>query len=180
MTDKKTRLKEILLEKAIKFGDFTLASGQKSTYYINCKMATLDSEGLYHIAELMLDKLEGVQCDAVGGLTLGADPIVGAMTALAHKRGRKLLGFLVRKEAKDHGTKSQVEGPLGEGMKIAIIEDVATTGGSAAKAIEAALAFNCDIKKILVIVDRRQGAEEKFRAMNIEFDPIFRKEELGL
>jgi orotate phosphoribosyltransferase len=180
MSDKKARLKEILLEKAIKFGDFTLASGKKSNYYINCKMATLDSEGLYHIAELMLDKLDGVECDAVGGLTLGADPIVGAITALAHRRGRQLKGFIVRKEAKDHGTKSLVEGPLAEGMKVAIIEDVATTGGSAAKAIEAAQAFNCPIVKILVIVDRRQGAEEKFRAMNIDFDPLFRKEELGL
>jgi orotate phosphoribosyltransferase len=180
MTNQQARLKEILLEKAIKFGDFTLASGKKSNYYINCKMATLDSEGLYHIAELMLDKLDGLECDAVGGLTLGADPIVGAMTALAHKRGRKLLGFLVRKEAKDHGTKSMVEGPLADGMKVAIIEDVATTGGSAGKAIEAALAFNCQIVKILVIVDRRQGAEEKFREMKIDFDPIFRKEDLGL
>src|SRR5512143_4068747 len=114
MTDKKARLKEILLEKAIKFGDFTLASGKKSSYYINGKMATLDSEGLYLIAEIMLDKLAGFECDAVGGLALGADPIVGAVTALAHKRGRKMIGFIVRKEAKDHGTKSQVEGPLQE------------------------------------------------------------------
>jgi len=180
MNGSKSRLREILLEKAIKFGDFTLASGQKSNYYINCKMATLDSEGLYHIAELMLDKLDGIECDAVGGLTIGADPIVGARVALAHKRGRKLVGFLVRKEAKDHGTKNLIEGPLGEGMKVAIIEDVATTGGSAGKAIDAARALHCEIVKILVIVDRRQGAEEKFRAMNIPFDPIFRKEELGL
>jgi orotate phosphoribosyltransferase len=180
MDGRKDRLREILLEKAIKFGDFTLASGQKSNYYINCKMATLDAEGLYLIAELMLDKLDDVACDAVGGLTLGADPIIGAMTALAHKRGRKLSGFIVRKEAKDHGTRSQVEGPLVDGMKVAIIEDVATTGGSAEKAIEAALAFNCEITKVLVIVDRRQGAEEKFRSLNIRFDPIFRKEELGL
>lgn len=180
MSDGKKRLSEILLEKAIKFGDFTLASGQKSSYYINCKMATLDSEGLYLISELMLDKLDGIDCDAVGGLTLGADPIVGAMTALAHKRGRKLTGFIVRKEAKDHGTRGQVEGPLQPGMKVAIIEDVATTGGSAGKAIEAAQGMNCEIKKILVIVDRRQGAEEKFSGMGIDFDPIFRKEELGL
>ena len=170
----------LIKEHSFAVGDFTLASGKKSNYYINCKMATLDSEGLYHIAELMLNKLDGIECDAIGGLTLGADPIVGAMTALAHKRGRKLLGFIVRKEAKDHGTKSMVEGPLGEGMKVAIIEDVATTGGSASKAIEAALAFNCDIVKILVIVDRRQGAEEKFREMKIAFDPVFRKEDLGL
>jgi orotate phosphoribosyltransferase len=180
MSDKKSRLKEILLEKAIKFGDFTLASGQKSSYYINCKMATLDSEGLYLIAEMMLDKLDGVECDAVGGLTLGADPIVGAMTALAHCRQRKLLGFIVRKESKDHGTKSLIEGPLAQGMKVAIIEDVSTTGASASKAIDAAKAFGCEIVKVLVIVDRRQGAGEKFAAMNILFDPIFRKEELGL
>jgi orotate phosphoribosyltransferase len=180
MNDNKARLKEILLEKAIKFGDFTLASGKKSNYYINCKMATLDSEGLFIISELMLDKLEGIECDAIGGLTLGADPIIGAMTALAHRRGRKLSGFIVRKEAKDHGTRSQVEGPLGDGMKVAIIEDVATTGGSASKAIDAAGAFGCEIVKVLVIVDRRQGAEEHFRVLNIPFDPIFRKEELGL
>jgi len=180
MADTKFRLKEILLEKAIKFGDFTLASGQKSNYYINCKMATLDSEGLYLISELMLDKLVNIECDAVGGLTLGADPIVGAMTALAHKRGRKLVGFIVRKEAKDHGTKNQIEGPLVPEMKVAIIEDVATTGGSAVKAIEAAQSMGCQIVKILVIVDRRQGAGEKFQNMGIDFDPIFRKEELGL
>jgi orotate phosphoribosyltransferase len=180
MNDGKKRLSEILLEKAIKFGDFTLASGQKSSYYINCKMATLDSEGLYLIAELMLDKLDGVPLDAIGGLTLGADPIIGAMTALAHKRGRKLTGFIVRKEAKDHGTRGQVEGLLVSGMKVAIVEDVATTGGSAGKAIEAASAMGCEIVTILAIVDRRQGAEEKFRQMGIKFDPIFRKEELGL
>ncbi len=180
MFDRYERLRAILLEKAIKFGDFTLASGQKSKYYINSKMASLDSEGLYLIAELMLDKLEGIECDAVGGLTLGADPIVGAIIALAHRRGKLLKGFIVRKESKDHGTKSLIEGPLAEGAKVAIVEDVATTGGSALKAIEAAKALNCEIVKVLVIVDRRQGAEEKFQEINIQFDPIFRKEELGL
>jgi orotate phosphoribosyltransferase len=180
MNDKKARLREILLEKAIKFGDFTLASGQKSSYYINGKMATLDSEGLYLIAQIMLDKLEGIECDAVGGLTLGADPIVGAMTALAHERGRRLSGFIVRKEAKDHGTKSRIEGPLANGSRVAIIEDVSTTGASAAKAIEAAQAMGCQVVKVLVVVDRRQGASERFQQMNILFDPIFRKEELGL
>ncbi len=180
MNDKKTRLKEILLEKAVKFGDFTLASGKKSNYYINGKMATLDSEGLYLTAEFMLDKLDGIDCDAVGGLTLGADPIIGAVTALAHQRGRKMIGFIVRKETKDHGTRSLVEGPLQEGMKVAIIEDVSTTGGSATKAINAAREFGCEIVKILVLVDRRQGAEDKFREMGLAFDPIFRKEELGL
>ena len=111
MNEKKDSLKKLLLKKAVKFGDFTLVSGQKSNYYINCKMPTLDGEGLHLIADLMLDKLEGKSCDAVGGLTLGADPIVGAMIALADMRNRKLGGFIVRKEAKGHGTQNQIEGP---------------------------------------------------------------------
>ena len=130
MGDKRERLKEILLEKAIKFGDFTLASGQKSTYYINGKMATLDSEGLNLTAEIFLDMIDGIECDAVGGPTLGADPIIGAVVALAHNRGRKLSGLIVRKETKDHGTQKLIEGPVAEGMKVVVVEDVTTTGGS--------------------------------------------------
>lgn len=178
--DKKSRLKEILLEKAVKFGDFTLASGQKSTYYINGKLATLDSEGLNLMAEIMLDMLEDIDIDAVGGPTLGADPMIGAVIALAHNRGRKLTGFIVRKESKDHGTKSLLEGPIAKGMKAVIIEDVATTGGSATKAIEAARAAGCEIVKVMVIVDRDQGAREHFQKLNITYEAIFSKGELGL
>ncbi|MEE8417852.1 MAG: orotate phosphoribosyltransferase [candidate division Zixibacteria bacterium] len=180
MSEKKNRLKEILLEKAVKFGDFTLASGQKSTYYINGKLATLDSEGLNLMAEIMLDMLEDTEIDAIGGPTLGADPMIGAVIALAHNRGRKLTGFIVRKESKDHGTKSLVEGPVAKGMKVVIIEDVATTGGSATKAIEAARAAGCEIVKVMVIVDRGQGATEHFQKMKIPYEAIFSKEELGL
>ncbi len=180
MKDKKSRLKEKLFEKAVRFGDFTLASGLKSTYYINGKMATLDSEGLNMISEVMLDMLENTECDAVGGPTLGADPMVGGIIALAHNRGRKLTGFIVRKESKDHGTKNLIEGPLEPGMKTIVIEDVATTGGSAKKAIDAVRAFGCDVVGVLVIVDRDQGAKELLNEMGIPFEPIFTKAELGL
>lgn len=180
VSEKKNRLKEILLEKAVKFGNFTLASGQKSTYYINGKLATLDSEGLNLMAEIMLDMLEGIEIDAIGGPTLGADPMIGAVIALAHNRGRKLTGFIVRKESKDHGTKSLIEGPVAKGMKAVIIEDVATTGGSATKAIEAARTAGCEIVKVMVIVDRGQGAREHFQKLNIPYEAIFSKEELGL
>jgi len=180
MSDKKAKLKEKLFEKAIKFGDFTLASGQKSTYYINGKMATLDSEGLNLISEVMLDMIEGLECDAVGGPTLGADPMIGGMIALAHNRGRKLTGFIVRKEAKGHGTQKLIEGPLESGMKTVIIEDVATTGGSANKAIEAVKAFGCEVVKVFVIVDREQGATEFFEKINMPFEAIFTKTELNL
>ena len=178
--DRKENLKKKLFERAIKFGDFTLASGKKSTYYINGKMATLDSEGASLTAEIMLDMLEDTECDAVGGPTLGADPMIGAIIALAHNRGRKLKGFIVRKEPKDHGTKKLIEGPLDKGEKVVIVEDVATTGGSAIKAIEAVRAFGCEVVKVMVIVDRGQGAVENFRKLNIPFEAIFNKEELGL
>jgi orotate phosphoribosyltransferase len=180
VSDKKNRLKEILLEKAVKFGDFTLASGQKSTYYINGKLATLDSEGLNLMAEIMLDMLEDTDIDAVGGPTLGADPMIGAVIALGHSRGRRLTGFIVRKETKDHGTKSLIEGPIAKGMKAVIIEDVATTGGSAMKAIKAAGDAGCEIVKVMVIVDRGQGAIENFQKLNIPYEAIFSKEEMGL
>jgi len=180
MTDKKARLKEILLAKAIKFGDFTLASGQKSTYYINGKMATLDSEGLNLIAEILLDMIEGTDCDAIGGPTLGADPIIGAVVALAHARGRKLSGLIVRKETKDHGTGKLIEGPIEEGMKVVVVEDVITTGGSPGRAVEAFRAAGCQVIKVMTIVDRQQGAAEKLSGMNVPYEPIFTKKDLGL
>jgi len=180
MSDKKKRLKEILLEKAIKFGDFTLASGQKSTYYINAKMATLDSEGLNLTAEIFLDMIDDTDCDAVGGMTLGADPVIGAMIALGHNRGRRLSGLIIRKETKDHGTMKLIEGPAVKGMKVVVVEDVSTTGGSASKAIDAIRAAGCQVVKVMTIVDREQGAREHFAAMNMPFESIFSKKDLGL
>ncbi len=178
--NKKEKLKTKLFERAIKFGEFTLASGIKSSYYINGKMATLDSEALNHIAEIMLDMIEDTDCGAVGGPTLGADPIIGAVIALAHNRGRKLKGFIVRNQTKDHGTKSLIEGPLDKGDKAVIVEDVATTGGSAIKAIDAVKSFGCEVIKVIVIVDREQGAAENMAKLNIPFEAIFSKAELGL
>lgn len=180
VTEKKKRLREIILEKAVKLGDFTLASGRKSSYYINGKLATLDSEGLELTADIMLDMVAETDCQAVGGPTLGADPMIGAIIALAHVRGRKLTGFIVRKQTKNHGTASRIEGPIDKGMKAIIVEDVATTGGSAMRAIEAAKAAGCEIVKVMVIVDRDEGAKEFFAEKGIPYEFIFSKEELGL
>jgi len=174
------RLKELFLAKAVKFGDFTLSSGQKSNYYINGKYLALDSEGLALMAQIILDKIDGRRVEAVGGLTLGADPIIGAVIAFAHLRGIALDGFIVRKEPKGHGTRSLIEGPLKDGARVAIIEDVTTTGTSALKAVEAVRPLGCEVVKIISLVDRRQGAAEKFAGFGYEFDPIFTKEELGL
>lgn len=111
---------------------------------------------------------------------IGADPIVGAILTLADQRGLKLDGFLVRKEPKGHGTRSQVEGPVKDGARVVIIEDVSTTGGSAKKAIDALKELNCEIVKVITLVDRQQGAAENFAKWGYRFKSIFTKEELGL
>jgi len=178
--DKKDRLKKLVLEKAVKRGDFTLTSGQKSNYYINGKLIALTSDGLALMAEFFLDEIEKENADAVGGMVIGADPIVGAILALADQRGLKLDGFLVRKEPKGHGTRSQVEGPVKDGARVVIIEDVSTTGGSAKKAIDALKELNCEIVKVITLVDRQQGAAENFAKWGYRFKSIFTKEELGL
>ncbi len=178
--DKRERLKHLILEKAVKRGDFTLASGQKSTYYINGKLVALDSEGLALMAEFFLAEIEQDDIEAIGGMVIGADPIVGAILTTAHNKGIKLDGFLVRKEPKGHGTRSQIEGPVKEGAKVAIIEDVSTTGGSSKKAIDALKGLGCDIVKVITLVDRQQGAAENFARWGYEFSSVFTKEELGL
>lgn len=178
--DKRERLKNLILEKAVKRGEFVLASGQKSNYYINGKLIALDSEGLALMAEFFLAEIEGENIEAVGGMVIGADPIVGAILTLADQKGMKLDGFLVRKEPKGHGTRSQIEGPVKEGARVAIIEDVSTTGGSSKKAIDALKGLGCEIVKVITLVDRQQGAAENFAEWGYKFSSIFTKEELGL
>jgi len=178
--DKKENLKKLILDKAVKKGEFVLASGQKSNYYINGKLLSLSSDGLALMAEYFLDLIKDENIDAVGGMTIGADPIVGAILTLADQKGIKLDGFLVRKEPKGHGTRSQVEGPVKDGAKVIIIEDVTTTGGSSLKAIEALKPLGCEIVKVITLVDRQQGAVDNFKKWGYRFSSIFTKEELGL
>ena len=123
-------LLELLKTKSLQKGDFTLVSGQKSTYYINGKLSTLDARGAYLTARIFLAMLADDVPDAVGGLTLGADPIVGAILSMAGMEDLALKGFIVRKAAKGHGTQPLIEGPLAEGDRAVIIEDVVTTGGN--------------------------------------------------
>jgi orotate phosphoribosyltransferase len=138
----KNRLLQLVRERAYKDGiDIVLASGKRSTFYINGKKVSLHPEGLWLIAKLLLEKLKGYPgITAVGGLTIGADPLASAVAALSFETGQNLKAFLVRKEAKGHGTASLIEGDLDKGEKVAILEDTVTTGGSAKKAIDAVLA----------------------------------------
>jgi len=176
----KSELERILLNKSFQLGEFILSSGKKSDYYIDCRTATLDPNGLYLIANLFLDYLESqnLELEAVGGLTLGADPIIGGMVALSQTRKKPLQGFIVRKEVKSHGTTKLIEGNLEPGWRIAIVEDVITTGGSALKAIEAGKQAGAMVKIVLAVVDREEGGKEEIAKLGIPIFSLFTASEL--
>ena len=165
----KEELKGLLRETgAVKTGDFTLSSGQKSNFYIDCRKVTLHAQGAKLIGRIVLSKIKGLKIDAVGGLTMGADPIIGAVITLGD-----IPGFIVRKKAKEHGTKQRIEGILQPGWNVLIVEDVATTGGSALEAIQAAEEAGAKVVKVISVVDREEGAREALAKYN--FDPILKK-----
>src|SRR5215469_1009633 len=168
------RLIALLKRDAMREGTFTLASGRTSHYYIDGRKVTLSSEGAALIGAGVLDRLaDHPEVQAVGGLTLGADPIVGATLAVAAMSGRgRLRGFLVRKEAKTHGTGSRIEGPLEPGSTVAIVDDVATTGGSAFQAVDAVVALGCKVALVMAVLDRLEGAADAFAARDIPFHPL--------
>lgn len=177
----RVRLRELLLEHALQFGEFTLASGQTSSYYIDGKQITLMGEGLYCLARVILDELEGVDVDAVGGLTIGADPIAAAVSALSVCHGRTMDAFLVRKERKERGTQQRVEGPLSGGARVVILEDVITTGASSLAAIQAVEEERgVEVVQVIAMVDRLQGGREALSAAGYEFTALFTVEDLGV
>src|SRR5262245_42206029 len=138
--DERERLRSLLKAHSLMFGDFTLASGKKSSYYFDSKKTTLLPEGAYLTARQVLGLIRerDVQADAIGGLTLGADPIVCPVAALSHVEGPAMRAFIVRKDAKEHGTGRRIEGDLAPGSRVVVVDDVVTTAGSTLKAIEAA------------------------------------------
>jgi len=177
-----TRLVELLQRDALRTGTFTLASGRTSHYYVDGRKVTLSAEGAPLIAEAVLDILLGYPgIRAVGGLTMGADPIVGATLALASHHGRSnLRGFLVRKQAKGHGTGNLVEGPIEAGSLVAIVDDVATTGGSSLQAVDAVEAMGCTVGVIIVVLDRLEGAAAAFEARGLDFRALATIRDLGV
>jgi orotate phosphoribosyltransferase len=174
------RLIELFRQHALKFGDFTLASGRKSTYYLDGRLITLHGEGLWLIAEGVLDSLAEFDFAAVGGMSIGADPIVGGVLTVAAERGRPLLGFLVRKETKEHGTKRMVEGHVQPGSKVVIVDDVITTGGSSLQAIDRASEIGCRVVCAVGVCDRLQGGAEAFAARGIPFRSLLTIRDFGI
>jgi len=178
MNNERERLRSLLLEHSLMFGDFTLTSGKKSRYYFDSKKTTLLAEGAYLTAREVLRTLRdrGVRAQAIGGMTLGADPIVGAVTALSFTEGPPLRGFIVRREAKEHGTGRRVEGNVEPGSRVVVVDDVVTTGGSTIAAIEAADEAGLEVVAVVCLVDREEGGSEKLSRW--PFYPIFVRSEI--
>lgn len=162
-------------------GSFVLSSGRSSNYFLDMKPTMLDPEGSSLLAELVLDKLQGVDVQYIGGIAIGAVPLVSQVAMLSHMTDRPMPGFFVRKAVKDHGTQKLVDGLKKEdlqGKRVAILEDVTTTGESAMRAIKAAQDAGAKIELVLAIVDREEGAAEFFERQGIAFKWLFRASEL--
>ena len=172
------RLRTLLRSESLMFGDFTLASGRKSRYYFDSKRTTLLAEGAYLSALAMLEELRSrsIAADAIGGMTLGADPIVCPAAALSHIEGAPLRAFIVRKEAKGHGTEGQIEGNLPPASRVVVVDDVVTTGGSTLRAIEAVEAAGHEVAAVLCLVDREEGGAELLSRW--PFFPVFKRNEI--
>ncbi len=176
----KQALKTLIREKALRFGDFTLASGKKAKYYLDGKQVTLDSEGARLVGEGILELLGNELPVAVGGMAIGADPITAAVITIAGVRGVPLKGILVRKQAKDHGTQKFVEGPGQPGDDVVVVEDVVTTGGSALAAIARIEAAGLKVKRVIVIIDRMEGGAQAFAERGYPFSSLFTIEDFGI
>ncbi len=165
----KQALMRLVRERALKFGDFTLASGKRASYYLDGKQVTLDAAGARLIAEGILELLGDPLPKAVGGMAIGADPITAAVVTMAGVQGLPLKGFLVRKESKGHGTNRFVEGPVVPGDEVVIVEDVVTTGGSSLQAIERVLEFGLKVRKVIAIIDRLEGGAKRLPSAGIRW-----------
>lgn len=175
----KKRLIEILKEKSLQTNvQRVLTSGRTSTYYIDAKMTTLDPEGASLVGQLILDILKPFDIDAIGGYTLGADPIVSVVAALSAKTDRPLPAFIVRKEPKKHGERKMIEGPFQEGWKVAVVDDIVTTAGSTLKACKAVEDEGGKVEVALTLVDRLEGGRQNLEKSGYTFLSLFTRDDL--
>jgi orotate phosphoribosyltransferase len=184
MTYSKSALIDVIRQHALRFGDFTLASGKKASYYLDCRQVTLHPDGLPQIAagilEAMHHQFGSNFPDCVGGMAIGADPITAGVVLLAGQQQTPLRGFMVRKEAKQHGMGRLVEGPVAAGMKCIIVEDVVTSGGSALQAVDAVRAFGMEVMGVMAVVDRLEGGRAAFEAAGITLTTLLTIRDFGI
>jgi orotate phosphoribosyltransferase len=177
-SDRRARLRDIIAQRSVLTGgDFKLASGGQSNVFFDMKMTLLTPDGLGLVADLILDALEGEDVEAIGGLVLGACPIVDAVCLKSGERGRPIAAFYVRKEPKHHGTDKLIEGPLAKGARVVVVEDVTTKGNSALKAAEAARKEGAEVARVVTIVDRLEGARDNLKSHGLELTALFTRDD---
>ena len=172
---------DLLLDKSLKVADepiFELASGKKSNLYIDCRKTTKNARGAYLIGNIIYDKISKLDVDAIGGLTMGADPVADAVAYTSVLKGKLINSFSVRKKAKEHGLKRVIEGDVKNGDRVVIVDDVATTGQSTIEAIENARAGGLHVVKVIILVDRQEGGRENILKHNVDFEAILTKQDL--
>jgi orotate phosphoribosyltransferase len=177
----KHRLAEIILERSFQYRDnppFTLASGKTSNYYFNCKPTTMDPEGMYLIGNILFEMLSDADVSAAGGLTLGADPIANALSLISYQKKKPIKSFVVRKDAKNHGTKSGIEGNITPGERVVVIDDVITTGGSTITAVEIAREAGLKVDRVIALVDREEGGRENIEKYVDRVDAVLTRSEI--
>lgn len=173
LTQERQLLLDLFCQLAYKEGDFVLSSGQRSSYYINGKQVTLHPQGALAIGRLLLSQLP-IDTEAVAGLTLGADPIVTAVSVVSALENRSIPALIIRKEAKGHGTMAYIEGPnLPAGANVVVLEDVVTTGQSAMKAVERLREAGYSVERVIALVDRQQGGAELYESAELKFQALF-------
>ena len=180
MKELKAKLAKLLLKLSYREGDFTLTSGKKSEYYFDCKQTALHPEGGFLIGRLFFDMLKEYELEGVGGMTLGADPLITGVTVVSHVEGRPMPGFIIRKESKGHGTDQYLEGLANfkEGDRVVLLEDVCTTGGTLITAAERVRDAGLEIVGVLAVLDREEGGREKLKEAGMELNSIFTRQEL--
>ncbi|MBN9157036.1 MULTISPECIES: orotate phosphoribosyltransferase [unclassified Microbacterium] len=171
----------LITDEAVFHGDFTLASGKKATYYVDMRRLTLDHRAAPAIGRIVLDLMQGLEgIAAVGGLTLGADPIANAVMHESVRAGSPVDAFVVRKEPKDHGRGRQIEGADVAGKRVVVVEDTSTTGGSPLKAVEVLRAAGAEPVAVISIVDRKTGAQAAVEAAGLQWLAAIDLDDLGL
>lgn len=181
--DAATRLRELILKLAVAHGSFTLSSGQQASYYVDMRPLTLHHEASPLVGQLVLRMLQaaGVEFEAIGGLTMGADPVATAVLHTAAAQKAPVDGYVVRKQPKGHGKGRQVEGPSIEGRNVVVVEDTSTTGSSPLTAVQAVRKVGGRVQAVAVIVDRDSGAKERIEAeAGVPYLYLFAKDDLGL
>ncbi len=176
----KNALIEVVREKALEFGQFTLASGKQASYYLDCRKVTLDPRGANLIAHGILELLGEDLPDAIGGMAIGADPITAAVVTVAGQQGKPVRGFIVRKQSKAHGKGRDVEGPIQSGDRAVIVEDVVTTGGSALQAIDKVQAAGLTVVGVVAIIDRMEGGAEAFAQAGYRLQTLLTIRDFGI